>query len=346
MNKNKISPPSGPSHQGGNAAAHSVPILELQELDKFYHPGLFKRRQAVKRLSMSFHGQSCTGLLGHNGAGKTTSIKLILGLISPDHGQVLFKGRPIARRDRASIGYMPEINKLPRSLKVREILEHQLRIFRPELSGVDREFRIDTMLRKVGLAHHRDSKISEMSKGLGQRVAWAQASIHSPDLLILDEPFTGLDPIGRMELHQWIHDEKNRGVAIILCTHELWSVRSLCDDFHILRKGELAFSTVHRDRFGVAVPGAASRTAFYTLHISGTEQKSLEAIVHEKRLPLWQSYRQDGGLAMIGFARYPDAAVWLEQCVSKGLVVVRFGGDDSMEDDQLLSYFRQDPEAP
>lgn len=316
------------------------PMLELVAVTKYYRPNFWEKQRALNRVSMAFASGSCTGLLGHNGAGKTTAIKTMLGLIRPDQGEILFQGRPMRRVDRTYVGYMPEVNKLPRNLTLEEILNFQLILQNSGLSHHQRHQRIDRSLSQVGLLVHRRKKVRELSKGLGQRLAWAQASIHEPKLLILDEPFTGLDPVGRAELHGWVHEQKLRGTAIILCTHELWSVRSLCDDVHILRQGELAFSSVDRLAFGSESGGLFSQAPFYTLQVSGVTQSDLDELHKKNNLPSWQSSRHDGGLMMIGLAKYSDAVAWLEACHRAGHVIVRFGGDEGMEDEVLLRYLK------
>src|SRR5262249_31284542 len=128
-----------------------------------------------------------------------------------------------------------------------EVLTHQLSLYRPPgaRSGKERRQSATAALTAVGLAEHAEKRIGRLSKGMQRRLAWALATIHKPEILILDEPASGLDPLGRRHLLDWIDGEKRRGATIVLCTHELPQVHALCDDFHILNRGKLVYSTLN-----------------------------------------------------------------------------------------------------
>lgn len=218
-------------------------ILELVKVNKTFHHDLLKpKHPAVCDVSCSFETQTATAILGHNGAGKTTTIRTVLGLISEDSGQILFKGHPIRIEDRRSIGYMPETNKLPGDLRPDELLYFHLNLYQPKISRKEKKERVEEKLSEVGLLkNHRHKKIKFLSKGLGRRLAWAMSSIHDPELLILDEPFNGMDPLGRKELAKWIEKKVEKGRSVIITTHELEAAAKLCSRFVIFREGKIVY---------------------------------------------------------------------------------------------------------
>jgi ABC-2 type transport system ATP-binding protein len=221
----------------------STAILELQNLNKTFKQDLLKRsHHALKDVSCSFEKGKGTAILGHNGAGKTTTLRTVLGLLHPDSGEILFEGKPIVTEDRRQIGYMPETNKLPGELRSEELLYFHLNLYKPEMKRQEKDQRVEEKLEEVGLLKkHRRAKIHQLSKGLGRRLAWAMASIHQPRLLILDEPFTGMDPLGRNELSEWISSTLKTGRSVLMTTHDLKSAKELCSKMVIFREGEVAY---------------------------------------------------------------------------------------------------------
>src|SRR5690606_3020487 len=126
---------------------------------------------------------------------------------------------------------------------------------------------IEAGLNKVEMWDVKNKKIKSLSKGMARRIAWLQATLHDPDLVILDEPFSGLDPLARMSLLGWIKEYRDEGKSLILCTHELWSVRELCDEVHVFKKGQLVYSTFDD---GLEKRKAGLNSAHYQLAVSGT----------------------------------------------------------------------------
>ncbi|OCX92829.1 ABC transporter ATP-binding protein [Pseudomonas songnenensis] len=174
------------------------------------------------------------GLFGHNGAGKTTSMKLILGLLSPSEGQVKVLGRaPNDPQVRRQLGYLPENVTFYPQLSGRETLRHFARLKGAALSQVDE------LLEQVGLAHAADRRVKTYSKGMRQRLGLAQALLGEPKLLLLDEPTVGLDPIATQDLYQLIDRLRQRGTSIILCSHVLPGVEAHINRAAILAKGRL-----------------------------------------------------------------------------------------------------------
>jgi len=174
------------------------------------------------------------GLFGHNGAGKTTSMKLILGLLSPSEGQVKVLGRaPNDPQVRRQLGYLPENVTFYPQLSGRETLRHFARLKGAALTQVDE------LLEQVGLAHAADRRVKTYSKGMRQRLGLAQALLGEPKLLLLDEPTVGLDPIATQDLYQLIDRLRQRGTSIILCSHVLPGVEAHINRAAILAKGRL-----------------------------------------------------------------------------------------------------------
>jgi ABC-2 type transport system ATP-binding protein len=326
---------------GAAAAANAVEtdvLLQLTDVRKVFRSDVMKKPQvALDGLTCAFPRHACTGLLGHNGAGKTTTIRMILGLVRPDRGAVLFEGRNLRVQDKRWIGYMPEVNKLPAALTPEEILTHHLQLFMPEdlPRARDRAAAVDEHLTRVGLAAHRRKRIGKLSKGMARRLAWAQATIHKPRLLVLDEPSSGLDPLGRREMLTWIAAEKSRGTTILLCTHELLQVQTLCDQYYILNRGRLVYTSAPRGDSA----GVRDRQS-YNIHISGGDEAALQRYVESGSLPPWTALRREGFLSILALPDYAAASRWLRRLTDDGFVVVRFGDEAFVGEDELLPYFK------
>lgn len=218
--------------------------LELRNISKTFRDDIFTRpEKALEAVTCSFRTGIATAVLGHNGAGKTTSMRLMLGLLNQDDGEILFDGAPMRREARGRIGYMPETSKLPLELCAEELLNFHLNLYKPRLSLQERRTVTGASLDLVGLSsQYRQKKIRKLSKGLGRRLSWALATVHAPELLILDEPFTGLDPLGRLDLCRWLSEWVSKGGSVIMSTHELDMARRLCEDFVVLREGRVVYA--------------------------------------------------------------------------------------------------------
>lgn len=213
-------------------------IVEVRNFYKTYRIGFWRKKiEAVRGISFSVNRGEIFGFLGPNGAGKTSTIKTMLGLMQPTQGDILLFGEPTSPRVRAKIGYLPENPYLYQYLKVEEFLK--LCGTLSGLSGKDADTRINSMIEKVGLGHAKDRPIGKFSKGMMQRAGLAQALLHDPEFLILDEPMTGLDPVGRREVRELIEDEKRRGKTILFTSHILSDVEMLCDRVAIIQKGKI-----------------------------------------------------------------------------------------------------------
>lgn len=214
-------------------------VLEVEGLRKVFRIGFFRKRvEAVKGTSFSVRKGEIFGLLGPNGAGKTTTIKAILRLIFPTEGEIRVFGRPTGDRDAARrIGYMPENPYVYQYLKPLEFLDLCGRL--TGMSKHDRQKRSEQMVDKVGLAEAIDRPIGKFSKGMMQRIGLAQALLHDPELLVLDEPMSGLDPIGRKEVRDLLLEQRARGKTLLFTSHILSDVELLCDRVVIMQQGEI-----------------------------------------------------------------------------------------------------------
>ncbi len=193
---------------------------------------------AVQDLDLDIEPGEVFGLLGPNGSGKSTTIKMLLGLLHPTKGRISIFGRPptdVATKER--IGYLPEESYLYRFLNARETLDLYGKLF--DQGGDMRRKRVDKLLEMVGLQHQARRRIGEYSKGMARRIGLAQALINDPDFLILDEPTTGMDPLGTRQIKQLIRELAGRGKTILLSSHLLSDVQDVCDRVCILYGGQV-----------------------------------------------------------------------------------------------------------
>ncbi len=203
--------------------------LQIRNLTKTFHPGLFERAvEVLKGLDLDVIKGEIFGFLGPNGAGKTTTIKAVMGLVIPDSGEILIGGdphdSPAAKR---RVGFMAENPYLYNHLSGREYLR-----FSAELLAIERNEIGDlvaAVLSQVSMSGSADAKMRTYSKGMLQRVGLAQALLGEPELLILDEPMSGLDPIGRRDVRDIILDQKRRGVTVFFSSHIIPDVETICD---------------------------------------------------------------------------------------------------------------------
>lgn len=220
-------------------------MLEARSLTKFYNHTL-----AVKEVSFSIRPGEILGYLGPNGAGKSTTVKMITGLIEPSGGDVFFHGRPISEDPAAfqrRLGYVPEEPHLYPHLSGREYLQLVGR-----LRGMPRrvlEPKIDEFLRLLGLWNDRETELASYSKGMRQKILLSAALLHDPEVLVLDEPFSGLDVTSAMMLRSLLRVLADGGKMILYSSHVLEVVEKVCSTVVILRKGEVvAYDSIHRLR--------------------------------------------------------------------------------------------------
>jgi ABC-2 type transport system ATP-binding protein len=226
----------------------TVAAIETQNLTKEYPHGFLhlKRKTSLEDLTMQVQEGEVFGFLGPNGAGKSTTIKLLMGIIFPTAGTAQVLRKPLSdvtmHRD---IGYLPEQPYFYDYLTAAEVLDYFARFH--GLSAAERNDRVQKMLKKVGLETAGKIQLRKYSKGMLQRVGLAQAILHDPKLLILDEPMSGLDPVGRREVRDIILELKNAGKTILFSTHILPDAEMLCDRVGVIAGGKLR---------GVGAPGS------------------------------------------------------------------------------------------
>jgi ABC-2 type transport system ATP-binding protein len=219
-----------------------MPIVEIENLTKDYEVGFWRKRKVrvLDGLSVNVEQGEIFGFLGANGAGKTTTLKLLMRLIFPTAGGARILGRDIADvRMHQQIGYLPENPYFYDYLTAREFLEYC-----GELFGLDKKTRANKareLLERVHLDEKRwDTQLRKFSKGMLQRVGLAQAIVNDPAIVFLDEPMSGLDPIGRREVRDLISELRTEGRTVFMCSHILSDIEVLCDRVAILKKGKLA----------------------------------------------------------------------------------------------------------
>jgi ABC-2 type transport system ATP-binding protein len=221
--------------------------IETQDLTKVY-VSRWKRREvrAIDGVSLRVRRGAIFGLLGPNGAGKTTFVKTLLSAVRPTHGNALIFGRDASQPEaRRPIGYLPENHRFPTYFTGAGMLD-----FYAALSGVEASRRkklIPEQLELVGLSQWATMRIGKYSKGMLQRLGLAQALIHSPTILILDEPTDGVDPVGRRQIREILEGFEQRGVTIFVNSHLLAEVETLCREVAILDKGKVALSGKMQD---------------------------------------------------------------------------------------------------
>lgn len=230
------SPSSAPE---GASPNESDIIVETRNLTKVYRDFWGRQKvQALKALDIEVRRGEIFGLLGPNGSGKTTTIKLLLGLLFPTSGQALVfdkEASDVSKNER--IGYLPEESYLYKFLNAEETLDFYGRLF--DMPTSERKDRIEELIAMVNLDWARRRQLKEYSKGMTRRIGLAQALINDPELIMLDEPTTGLDPIGTREMKDLILRLRDEGKTVLMCSHLLADVQDVCDRIAILYQGEL-----------------------------------------------------------------------------------------------------------
>jgi len=204
-------------------------ILKIVNVDKQY--GATK---VLDRISIDVRRGCIYGLLGPNGAGKTTLIRIINQITAPDSGEVMFMGRRLERDDIVHIGYLPEERGLYKKMKVGEQVLYLARL--KGLSSADARRQVDIWFDKFGIQSWRERKVEELSKGMQQKVQFITTVLHSPSLLILDEPFSGFDPVNADMLKNEILKLREQGATVVLSTHNMSSVEEMCDYISLINK--------------------------------------------------------------------------------------------------------------
>jgi ABC-2 type transport system ATP-binding protein len=279
----------------------------------------YEEHVAVRDLSLQVPSGSVYGLLGPNGAGKTTTIRMILNIIAPDTGTISLFGRPNPARgvlDR--VGYLPEERGLYKKMQVKRVL-----LFLAELKGVgaaEASRRIDEWLERFNLTsadkNWGDAKVDELSRGMQQKVQFIATLLHDPDLVILDEPFSGLDPINAQALKDAVVELKQRGKTVIFSTHVMDNAERMCDSVCIISGGVKVL-----DGALSAVRGAAGRRNI-ALTLTGGAQNGVGEVLRDRQLVA--KLEENNQFFDLELAATADPQVLLRRLIDAGASIERF----------------------
>jgi ABC-2 type transport system ATP-binding protein len=210
-------------------------VLELRDLARRYGDVV-----ALDGISFTVEKGQMFGFVGPNGAGKTTTMRIVLGVLAADRGEVVFDGRPVTFETRTRFGYMPEERGLYPKMRVRDQLVYLARLHGLDAAAAGRS--ADGWIDRLGLTERARDRVEQLSLGNQQRVQLAAALVHEPELLVLDEPFSGLDPVGVDVLSGVLSDYASRGVPVVFSSHQLELVERLCEAVAIIKDGRLVAS--------------------------------------------------------------------------------------------------------
>src|SRR5436190_10211204 len=280
------------------------PTLTLERVSKSF--GDFR---AVSDLSLQVRRGRIFGLIGPNGAGKTTTIRMIVNITVPDSGRIELFGQPMSTALQDRIGYLPEERGLYKKMKVGE----QLRFFAElkSVKGKEADARIDKWLSKLQLADWKDKKTKDLSKGMQQKVQFITSVIHEPDLLILDEPFSGLDPVNVEVMKDTILELNGANKTIILSTHQMEIAERLCDDVCMIYRSRKVMDGKLRD-----IRRSESRNAV-ALRFEGND-----GLLQDPELVL--NVRQDGDEFEVLLAEGVSPQTLLKRLVESNTVITKF----------------------
>jgi ABC-2 type transport system ATP-binding protein len=217
-----------------------MPVVELAGVTKAYESKI-----AVNNLSLQIEAGQMFGLLGPNGAGKTSSIRMMMGITMPDSGRVMLFGTPFERKSLERVGYLPEERGLYKKMKVLDQL-----IFFGQLHGLTAEEsrnRATDWAARMDIADALPKKTEELSKGMQQKIQFIGSILHDPGLIVMDEPFSGLDPVNATLLERTLLDLKNQGKAILFSTHRMDQVEKLCDTICLVNRGQAVLAGKMRE---------------------------------------------------------------------------------------------------
>lgn len=279
-------------------------LLQLENVHKRF--GDFT---AVSDISFTIEKGSVYGLLGPNGAGKTTTLRMIMDIIAPDAGNITFSGNRQVRDFLDQIGYLPEERGLYRKMKVRDVI-----LFIAELKGLYKQqalSEIERWLEKMQLSEWSNKRIDELSKGMAQKIQFITTVIHKPELIILDEPFSGLDPINMTLLKDLMLELRENGSTIIFSTHVMEQVEKLCDRICLIHRGKVLLEGELR----------AVKRGFGKNSVEIEYLGSLESIRDSTYI---QGINDFGQYAEIKLKAPEDYRPFLQELVEKGVDVTRF----------------------
>ena len=281
---------------------------------------------AVNKLNLKVQKNTIHGFLGPNGAGKTTTIKILVGLLKPTSGSVKVLGQEVHADEadsRLGIGYMPELPRFPKHLKGAELLDVYGRMY--GMTQQQRAEQIPKLIESVGLKGRENDLIGKYSKGMQQRIGIAQALLNNPELVILDEPSIGLDPVGMVEVRELMKTISKEGVTVFLSSHLLFEVEQICDHVTIINKGSVLASDTLQNISGALGPAM--------MHIE-LANLSNEVIAAVKKLPFVSGTWKTGSTLYIQVTTYDDvrAQVSKEVTGAGGVIVDMSQKTSNLED--------------
>jgi ABC-2 type transport system ATP-binding protein len=296
--------------------------IETTNLTKKYGPLV-----AVNKLDLKVKADTIHGFLGPNGAGKTTTIKILVGLLKPDGGSVNVLGQELGWDKpsvRSRIGYMPELPKLPKHLKGRELLDIYGRMY--GMTREEREKQVPKLLDMVGLKERGDDLLGKYSKGMQQRLGMAQALLNEPELVILDEPSIGLDPVGMVEVREMMKEIAKEGVSVFLSSHLLHEVEQVCTHITIINKG-VAIASGTLKEISAKVRGPVAIEA-------EVDKLSKTVITKVKELPFVAEVSRDGKKLLVEVKTRDDVRSQVSQAITAGggIVISMNLKGESLED--------------
>ncbi len=269
----------------------------------------FDMREVVKDLSLTIRQGALFGLLGPNGAGKTTTLRMMMRILIPDEGRIEILGQPLSDRSQDLIGYLPEERGLYPRMEVLQVL-----VFLGALKGLpeaEAERRARQWLERLGLSEWARRKVNDLSKGMQQKAQFIAAALHQPSLMILDEPFTGLDPVNATLLKDIMLELRSHGVTLILSTHRMEQVEMMCDSICLIHQGRNVLSGELR---------AIKRA--YGKNVLRIEYEGEDGFLH---LPaLIEKVNHYGGVAEIKLCPQADPQEILRAAVARGVRITRF----------------------
>lgn len=300
--------------------------VEINDLTKKYGS-----LTAVNKLNLKVAKGSIHGFLGPNGAGKTTTIKILVGLLKPDEGVVSVLGKEVhgdQADTRLSIGYMPELPKFPKHLKGSELLDIYGRMY--GMTMKQRLEQIPKLIELVGLEGRENDLIGKYSKGMQQRIGIAQALLNNPELVILDEPSLGLDPVGMVEVRELVKTISKEGMTVFVSSHLLYEVEQICSDVTIINRGTLLVTGTLQ-----TVSGMLTGPALIHAEVARMSDAIVQAL---KNLPFVTNVGQSGNQLSIQVATHEDVRVQVSETITKtGGVIVGM----SMKGSNLEDVFMQ-----
>jgi len=300
---------------------------------------------AVNKLNLKVQRGSIHGFLGPNGAGKTTTIKILVGLLKPDEGNVKVLGQVLHGKNgflqsfheqadmRLGIGYVPELPRFPKHLKGWELLDIYGRMY--GMTEQQRKEQVPKLIEMVGLKGRENDLIGKYSKGMQQRIGIAQALLNNPDLIILDEPSLGLDPMGMVEVRELVKNVAREGMTVFVSSHLLFEVEQICTDVTIINRGTALISDSLPN-----VSAMLSGPALLHIEVAKISRNVVSAV---KSLPFVTSVAQTGSTLRIQISTHKDVRVQVSQEItSAGGIIVGMSQKTSNLEDVFIQLISKD----